>query len=363
MASPGSAPHEEPFTATAELASDAADDGNVRIIFRAQGETPPAIWSPSFGGPRPMPMQEDGPKLWKLETRLPKDACASWAAIPNMRAAAPSRSDKLRLLLSTQARVDLGTKMDDQFIVNNATAPSLYRLIGTDPQRRLTPNIGLIPTPESDAPNNDGLCAPAPTGDEQHIRGHRLVKIGDDEPEALLLDGELLRRTDAELADTGWARSYLHNRGAAARLTDHARPDRFARIMAPLLRNAGCTPQVIVGTSAAAPTALALALRMESPQVVLLSPAFLDERIRRQLITDAAARGIRIDVRAGSEETGGGDPNRSIRQQAETFTTAVREAGGNAAFTQFSGGHDLPAWHFAQLRALREAAKQQQYRK
>ena len=65
------------------------------------------------------------------------------------------------------------------------------------------PNIGLIPTPEGDAPNNDGLCAPAPTGDEQHIRGHRLVKIGDDEPEALLLDGELLRRTDAELADTG----------------------------------------------------------------------------------------------------------------------------------------------------------------
>ncbi len=358
MATPRPAPPQEPFTAAAQLISNTAEDGHARIAFTAHGDGAPAIWSPAFGSPRPMAMQADGPKRWRLETTLPADACASWAAVRDMRAALPSISDRLRALVSTRARVDLGTRMDARFIVNNATAPSLYRLVGADPQHQLTPNIGLIPTPNATAPDTDSLCAPAPQGTQYRVGRHRLVTRGDYHNEALLLDGEVLRRWDDDLAETGWSRSYLDNRSAPQRLRDHSRPMKFAQQMAPLLRDIECTPHVIIGTSATAPTALALAIQLKATQVVLLSPAFPNELTRQYLATEAAGRGIRLDVRAGCQENGAGDPRRAILDHARAFCTQVRQAGGDATFREFSGGHDLPAWHFAQLHALREAAAQ-----
>lgn len=138
-------------------------------------------------------------------------------------------------------------------------------------------------------------------------------------------------------------------------MRDNARPLSHADELLPGIEAAGSAPLVVVGASAAAPTALALALRLGAERAILLSPAFLNARSRRRLVADAARAGIRVDVRAGSEEHGAGDPRRSIRDGARRFTEELVALGGAASFTEFSGGHDLPAWRVALMGALNDA--------
>jgi hypothetical protein len=299
-------------------------------------------------------MSPDGARRWRLDLELPSDANASWAVVPDAAAATPSFSSRLRARVSVGARVELGNRMVESFSMDHPVSPSLYRMIGADPGTPLEPNIGLIPTPHAATLDPAVLARPDGNRAEARVASRRFATAAAGD-EALLLDGEVLRRSDAELAATGWSLSYLHNRDAVGRMRDNARPLTHADELLPGLEAAGSAPLVVVGASAAAPTALALALRLGAKRAVLLSPAFFDARSRQRLITDAARADIRIDVRAGSEEHGAGNPQRSIRDGARRFAEEVGALGGAAEFTEFAGGHDLPAWRVALRDALHDA--------
>ncbi len=328
----------------------------VTVVFTATAMSQPGIWSPALGGPALAPMSADGPRRWRLELSLPADANASWAAVPDVRRARFSLAQRVRAAASYRARVELGMILDGQLQVEAPQIPSLYRLIGSDPHVALSPNIALIPTPRSRQLPYENLCAPVLEPERATACGRWLTTVRD-APETparqvVLLDGEVLIRVDEQLAETGWGRIYLHNADAVSRMREHARPLAAARGMALDCVAPACGIPLVVGTSATAPTALALALRLGADRAVLLSPAFPSDRARRALVQQAAKVGIHVDVRAGSLERGGGDPRRNTRDRSRDLAGDVERAGGSATFTEFSGGHDLAAWWPTLLDAL-----------
>lgn len=386
--------------ARAELASAPGHDGRVAIAFTARADAAPGIWSPALGSPHPVELLPDGPGRWRREVLLPADANASWAAVADVLGEAPALAARVRALASMSARARLAADRDARFRSSDPVAPSLHRLIGAEPDTMLLANVGTVPTPDAARLDGGALCTPGPAGETSDVAGHRFTRLderhapgaagtagatgangtpganGATEPgdaaapsradEVLFLDGEVLRRCDEELAAGARRRTYLENRGAAERFRDHAHPLAFARRIAPRLADAGAAPDVVVGASAAAPSALAIGALLGAPRVVLLSPAFLSRRARERLVRIAAESGLEVDVRAGSEEVGGRAvvdaapaphdrrPRRrpALRALAEAFARDVAQAGGDAAFAEFSGGHDLPAWRVAIREAL-----------
>lgn len=330
------------------------DGDRARVTFTARGTGRPGIWSPAFGSAMPRLMRPDGPGLWRLEAELPAAANATWAAVSDASAVVPSTRAKLHALTSYRARTRLADLVDAHLSVPEPVTPSLYRLIGVDAGSAVEPNIGVLPTPGAASLDWSVLSAPAPVGERHDVDGRRLVRLGPEAvDEALLLDGEVLQRCASELIATGWRCAFLANLGPVQRFRDHARPFEFARRLSSRLE--GAAPAVVVGTSAAAPSALALAGRLGARRAVLLSPAFLHASVRRRLVALAVRTGVHVDLRAGSEETRGSD--RSIRSQAKEFAAAVRAAGGSASFREFAGGHDLAAWRVELPDALSEAAR------
>lgn len=357
---PPAAPPPDPLRIRAEAASEIEADGRVRIAFTAAGAARPGVWSPAFGRPAPLPLEPDGPGRWRREVRLPAAAGASWAGLAEVRAARPSRARRLGALLSPTARAGLARRLDERFRTPEASLPSLYRLLGAPAEIGLPANVALLPLPLAEPFDPAALCRPAAAGRALPIGRHRYTRRGEGD-EALLLDGEVLRRCDADLAATGWARGYLDNRGAAERFRALARPLALARGLAPGLAEAGCAPRLVAGASAAAPLALELALLLGARRAVLLSPVFRNRRLHERLLARVAASPLAVEVYAGSEERagpGGGpdDAERCLLTRAAAFAARLREAGVRARFHEFPGGHDLPAWRSALLGALREAA-------
>lgn len=302
------------------------------VTFTWAGEQQPGLWCPTLGpGVIPMEPAEDG---WKYSAQLPVATSVSWAIVPNLDEVSPISPALLDAALTTPEPV----------------APSLFRLIGSDPTLRAEPNIGLLAQPDAPVFDWSLLAEPAPVlPGESLSTGHKVHSSEDPGTRALFLDGEVMQRLHRDFAELGISPTYVHNSGVAQRMGDFADPIGFAQVVGARIET---QPEVVVGVSAAALAACALAVELKAPRVVLLSPAMIaGVDAARSLVSSLLDDGVSVDIAVGSEENRPAE-GASIFDFAQQLADGLQAAGGQASFTVFPGGHDLAAWRPALAQLL-----------
>lgn len=303
------------------------------VTFTWEGEQQPGLWCPALSS-NVIPMERSG-EGWSFTAELPNASGVSWAIVPNVTEVTALSPALLDAALSTP----------------NPTVPSLYRLIGTDPMTRAEPNISVLQQP--DAPEYDwaDLGNPAPQlAGEKLATGHKIHYALENPNQVLFLDGEVMQRIHNDFLDLNIAPIYVHNSGMAQRMGDFADPIGFAHAVGAHIEE---QPDVIVGMSAGALAACALAVELGAQRVVLLSPAVVAGiDVARELMSSLLANNISVDIAVGSEENRGDRPEQSIFTIAQGLADGIESAGGRSTFTVFPGGHDLAAWRPVLARML-----------